>query len=242
MEKGVDASIILCAYNEGDVIEKTIQRVNFVMARTGLNYEIIVVDDGSLDDTKEKVINYKSKNGETHVEVVSYRKNFGKGNAVKAGFELAEGDFIVVMDSDLDVDPEHIPGYIEALKKSDVVVASKWHPKSRASISLSRKVLSLGFNVLSKLFVGIKLRDTQTGLKAFRRSVLERMMPRLIVKRYASDLELLAACNHCGFRINVLPVNVRVNGIIGFKEILKMAFDLFRIAYRLRILKCYQRP
>lgn len=241
MEK-VDASIILCAYNEGDVIEKTIHRVDCAMRRTGLNYEIIVVDDGSLDDTKEKVINYKDRNGKSHLEVVSYQKNVGKGNAVKAGFELARGDFIVVMDSDLDVDPEQIPSYIEALKNSDVVVASKWHPKSRASITLSRKALSLGFNVLSKLFVGIKLRDTQTGLKAFRRSVLERMMPKLIVKRYASDLELLAACNHCGFKITVLPVNVRVNGLIGFKEILKMAFDLFRIAYRLRILKCYQRP
>jgi glycosyltransferase involved in cell wall biosynthesis len=242
MEKSVDASIILCAYNEGDIIEKTIHRVDCVMKKTGLNYEIIVVDDGSLDDTKDKVINYKYKNGERHVKVVSYRKNVGKGNAVKVGFELAKGEFIVVMDSDLDVDPKHIPSYIEALKDSDVVVSSKWHPKSRASITLSRKALSLGFNVLSKLFVGIKLRDTQTGLKAFRRSVLERMMPKLVIKRYASDLELLAACNHCGFRITVLPVNVRVNGLIGFKEILKMAFDLLKISYRLRILKYYQRP
>lgn len=241
MKKGVDVSVILCAYNEGNVIEETIDRVDRVLLGNGWNYEIIVVDDGSLDDTKERAISYRDRNGGSYLKILSYHKNSGKGNAVKAGFEQAEGDFIVVIDSDLDVDPSHIPRYVEALKSSDVAVASKWHRESHASMMLKRKFLSFGFNILSRLLAGIKLKDTQTGLKAFRRSILERMIPKLVVKRYAFDLELMAACNHCGFRITSLPVSIHVESIIGLKDILRMALDLFRVAYRLRILKYYQR-
>lgn len=241
MKKNVDVSVILCAYNEGNVIEETIDRVDHVLTETSWNYEIIVVDDGSLDDTKKRAVSYRDRNGGCHLKVLSYQKNMGKGNAVKTGFEQAEGDFIVVMDSDLDVDPKHIPRYVEALKSSDIAVASKWHSESHASMMMKRKVLSFGFNILSRLFTGIKLKDTQTGLKAFRRSVLERMIPKIVAKRYAFDLELMAACNHCGFRITDLPVDIHVESIIGLKEILRMALDLFTVAYRLRILKYYQR-
>ena len=194
-----------------------------------------------MDDTRERAVSYRDRNGRSYLKVLSYQKNMGKGNAVKVGFEQARGDFIVVMDSDLDVDPIHIPRYVEALKSSDIAVASKWHSESHASVALKRKVLSFGFNVLSRLFTGIKLKDTQTGLKAFRRSVLDRMISKLVVERYAYDLELMAACNHCGFRITSLPVDVHVESTIRLREILRMAFDLFRIAYRLRILKYYQR-
>jgi hypothetical protein len=106
---------------------------------------------------------------------------------------------------------------------------------------LKRKFLSFGFNALSRLFTGIKLRDTQTGLKAFRREVLERMMPRFVVKRYAFDLELIGACNHAGYRIVDLPVDVHIDSMVGFRDILRMASDMFKVAYRVRVLKCYQR-
>ena len=234
MEGKVDVSVILCAYNEEDIIQKTLDEVNRVLMKTDWNYEIILVDDGSLDDTKKKAIEYRYKKGIDYLKVVSYEKNLGKGNAIKVGFEHSKGDFIVVMDGDLDIDPSYIPHYVEALQWNDVAVSSKWHPESHVSITLMRKFLSLYFNALSRLLTGIKLRDTQTGLKAFRRSVLKRIIPKLVVRRFAFDLELLVACNHCGFKIMVLPVNVRIRSIIAPKEILRMVFDLFRIAYRLK--------
>ena len=234
MKEKVDVSVILCAYNEGGIIEKTLDEVNRVLMKTCWNYEIILVDDGSSDDTKKKAIEYRDKKGIDYLKVISYEKNLGKGNAIKIGFEHSKGDFIVVIDSDLDIDPNYIPHYVEALKENDVAVSSKWHPESHISMTPTRKFLSLGFNVLSKILTGIKLRDTQTGLKAFRRSVLERMIPKLVTGRFAFDLELLAACNHCGFKITVLPVNVRIKNIIAPKEILRMAFDLIRVAYKLK--------
>jgi glycosyltransferase involved in cell wall biosynthesis len=238
---GIDVSVILCAYNEGNVIGDAIDKVDFVMMKTGWSYEIIVVDDGSLDDTRQKVVQYMDEKGNGCLKVVGYGKNMGKGNAIIAGFAHAEGDFVVFIDSDLDVDPKLIPSYVEALKTSDVAVASKWHRQSHTVVTLKRKVLSFGFNLLSRLLTGIKLKDTQTGLKAFRRGVLERMAPKFVVKRYAFDLELMSACNHCGFKIVDLPVDVHIKDMVSFKEIFRMTLDMFQVAYRLRILKYYQR-
>ncbi|MEM2119359.1 MAG: glycosyltransferase family 2 protein [Candidatus Bathyarchaeia archaeon] len=241
MNQKIDVSVILCAYNEENVIEKAIARVDQVLAGANWSYEIIVVDDGSLDKTKEEATSYKYRNGKNNLQVVSYTRNLGKGNAFKEGFKHAKGEFIVLIDSDLDVDPEHIPRYVESLKNNDIAVASKWHPVSCTMMPWRRRFLSFGFNVLSRLLTGIKLRDTQAGLKAFRRTVLERILPRLSVKRFAFDLEIMAACNHCGFKIVEMPVSIRVNSIIKLKEIFRMAFDLVNVAYRLRILKFYQR-
>jgi len=241
MRDEVDVSVILCAYNEGNVIDDSIDRVDRVMMDTGWSYEIIVVDDGSVDDTRQKAVKYTGKNGNSHLKVVGFEKNMGKGNAIKMGFEHSKGNFVVVIDGDLDVDPSLIPGYVEALKTHDIAVASKWHLESHTVVTLKRKILSFGFNVLSRLLTGIKLIDTQTGLKAFRRSVLERMSPKLLVRRYAFDLELIGACNHAGYRIVDLPVDVHIKSMVSFKDILRMALDMLRVAYRLRVLKYYQR-
>ncbi len=234
-------SVILCAYNEGKVIEDAIDKVDCIMSATSWNYEIVVVDDGSSDDTRQKAVKHISEKSNGCLKVVGYDKNMGKGNAIKMGFAHAQGDSIVVIDGDLDVDPRFIPNYVEALKTNDVAVASKWHPQSRTAVTLKRKILSFGFNALSRLLTGIKLSDTQTGLKAFRREVLERMVPKFVVKRYAFDLELIGACNHAGYRIVDLPVDVCIRSMISFREIFRMTVDMFGIAYRLRVLKYYQR-
>jgi glycosyltransferase involved in cell wall biosynthesis len=242
MKSSVDVSVILCAYNEGNVIEDSIERVNNVMVKTGWNYEIVVVDDGSADDTRTKAIKCRDEKNNHHLKVISHAINSGKGAAMRTGFANAKGEFVVAIDSDLDVDPFLIPDYVRALKTNDIAVASKWNPKSRITMTLQRRILSFGFNALSRLLTGIKLRDTQTGLKAFRRTVFERMAPKFTVNRYAFDLEMMSACNHAGFRIIALPVNVHVESMVGLREIITMSADMLKIAFRLRVKKYYQRP
>lgn len=241
LEDRTDVSVILCAFNEGNVIGNAINKVNSVMMGTGWNYEIIVVDDGSLDDTRKKAMTCADEKGVSRLKIIGYEENLGKGNAIKTGFTHSRGDLVVVIDSDLDVDPKLIPCYVEALKWNDIAVASKWHPESHTAIKLSRKILSVGFNVLSRLFTGIKLKDTQTGLKAFRREVLNKMVPKFVVKRYAFDLEVIGACNHAGYRIVDMPVDVNIESMVSFKEVFRMTLDMLGIAYRLRVLKYYQR-
>lgn len=234
-----EVSLIMPAYNEEDEIGLVIEMVDGVVSRMGLRYELIVVDDGSIDNTRVKVEDYASDNG--HVKVVGYENNVGKGYALKTGFSHAVGDLVVFMDSDSDIDPKQVGRYVEALKDADVVVASKRHPQSKVDTPLVRRILSYGFNVLVKLLVGLRLSDTQTGLKAVRRSALVGVFPKLAVKRYAFDVELLALANLFGLKIVELPINIRLRNLFSVREVWRMFLDLLGITYRLRVLKWYQR-
>jgi len=238
MSERLELSVVLPAYNEGHVIEKTLERVDSVVRRTGLRYEIVVVDDGSLDDTKRKVSDYANNNG--HIKVVGYEKNIGKGHAVKTGFQCAKGNAVIFIDSDLDIDPQLILRYFEALIQADIVIGSKWHPESSVEISLVRRLLSHAFNILVRLLTGVRLRDTQTGLKAVKKKALKKVFSRLAVSRYAYDVELLAVANLHGLRVVEMPVDIHMHArLFNPKEVWKMFVDLIGIAYRLRFLKWY---
>jgi glycosyltransferase involved in cell wall biosynthesis len=234
-----DLSLVMPAYNEEDNIGSVIKRVDDVVRPLGLKYELIVVDDGSIDNTRGKVEEYAKKNG--HVKVVGYSNNVGKGYASRIGFSHAVGDVVVFIDSDADIDPNYVARYVQALKRADVVVASKWHPQSSVDSPLIRKILSHGFNVLVKVLVGLRLSDTQTGLKAVRREALACMFPRLTVKRYAFDVEILALANLLGLKIVELPINIRLRRLLDFREVWRMLLDLLGITYRLRVIRWYQR-
>jgi len=227
------------AYNEEDSIGLVIERVDSLVRRLGLDYELIVVDDGSIDRTRIKVNDYAGSNG--HVKVVGYKNNVGKGFALRTGFSHAAGDLVVFMDGDADIDPKQVKHYVEALKEADVVVASKWHPQSEVENPLIRRILSHGFNVLVKLFVGLRLSDTQTGLKAIRKDAFVDVFPRLTVKRYAFDVEMLALADLLGLRVVELPINIRVHKLFRLREVWKMFLDLLGITYRLRVIRWYQR-
>lgn len=239
MSERPELSVILPAYNESHVIEQTLDRVDNAVRHTGLNYEIVVVDDGSMDSTKRKVANYANNNG--HVKVVGYKRNIGKGHAIKTGFQCAKGNSVIFIDSDLDIDPQLILRYFEALIHGDIVIGSKWHPQSSVEIPLVRRVLSHAFNILARLLTGVRLRDTQTGLKAVRKKVLEKVFSRLTVKRYAYDVELLAIANLYGLKVVELPVNMRMKALFNTKDLWNMFVDLLGIMYRLRVLRWYQR-
>lgn len=234
----VELSFVLPAYNEGDSIEGALDTLDRVVKETGLRYEIVVVDDGSIDNTCLKAINYASKNG--HVKIVSYKRNLGKGYAVKKGFMQAAGDAVVFVDSDLEIDLERISSYVEALQDGDIIIGSKWHPESVVEMPLIRRILGHSFNVLVRLMTGVKLKDTQTGLKAIRRKAFEDVFLRLAVKRYAFDVELLAVAKLYGLKVVEMPVNIKMKALFNIKDVWRMFVDLLGIAYRLRVLRWYQ--
>jgi glycosyltransferase involved in cell wall biosynthesis len=236
----VELSFVIPAYNEEDSIEITLGTLDGVVKDKRSSYEIVVVDDGSKDKTLSRAIKYASRNG--HVKVISYTQNEGKGHAVRTGFMQTKGDVVVFADSDMDIDLGTVSKYVDALEHGDIVVATKWHPDSVVNMPLSRKILSHGFNVLVRILTGAKLKDTQVGLKAMRKSALANIFPRLCVKRYAFDVELLAVANLYGLKIVQLPAQLRIRESFRLTEVLKMFQDLLGIAYRLRVLHWYQRP
>jgi len=238
-ETPVDVSLVMPAYNEEASIEKIIAQVDRVLREIELRYELILVDDGSHDATWKRAMNSCQSNG--NLIVISYPVNQGKGYAVKQGFSHARGDIVIFLDSDLDIDPGQITSYIRALKYGDLVIASKCHPQSVVEVPLLRRFLSCGFNTLVKLLTGLRVDDTQTGLKAVRRKELEPVFSVLLVRRFAFDVELLTVANLYGLKIVELPVKIRLtNTLFSPFQVWNMFVDLLGITYRLRVIKWYK--
>jgi len=238
LEKPI-VSFVLPAFNEGACIEAVLGRLDSCFEGSGLRHEVVVVDDGSVDDTRVRAWRYAALNG--HVRVVGYDRNVGKGFAVKVGFLDAVGDAVVFLDSDLDVDVGQVRRFVEALRFGDIVVGSKWHRDSVVEVSLVRRFLSRGFNVLVRLLTGVGVSDTQVGIKAVGRRAFFEVFRRLSVKRFAFDVELLVLARVYGLRVVELPVRLRLNSRFSFHEAWFMLLDLLGIAYRLRVKKYYRR-
>ena len=235
----IGVSFVVPAYNEENTIQDCLQTLDYALKDMGPSYEVVVVDDGSLDSTQAKARSYASKNG--HVKVIHLNKNEGKGFAMKRGFMQATGDAVVFVDSDLEIDVKEISKYVAALQQGDIVIASKWHPKSNVKMPLMRRVLGHGFNLLVRVLTGVKLKDTQTGLKAIRKSAFKKIFPILSVKRYAFDVELLVLASLYGLKIREMPVNIRLGSAFNPIDVWRMFLDLLGITYRLRVLRWYQR-
>jgi glycosyltransferase involved in cell wall biosynthesis len=239
MKSSPNLSVVLPAYNEEKTIIYVLERAACAVKKTGLRYELLVVDDGSKDDTRQKVLRSSKKN--QSVRLVGYSKNAGKGFALTQGFFNCLGNLVVFLDADTDVKPEGVVSFVNALQDADLVIASKRHSKSKIEAPFSRKILSYGFNLIVRLLIGLKNEDTQTGLKAVRKSALLQVVPLLSVKRYAFDVELIAVSKLLNLRIIELPVNLKLTNKFKIKEIFRMLLDVLGIAYRLRVTKYYQK-
>ena len=206
-----------------------------------MKYEVIVVDDGSVDDTFDKASAVAAI--DSNVKVLRYANNSGKGYALKYGFGSAKGDLVLFLDADSDLPPAQIPRFLNCLENgdSDVVIGSKRHPESNIRYPLSRRVLSRAYGVLVACLFGLHATDTQTGIKLFRREVLDRTFPRVKVKRYAFDLEILVNAARLGYRVREIPVdlNYRYRSRINPKAILSIFIDTLGIFYRMRVLHHY---
>jgi len=230
-------SIIMPAYNEVDFVLKSIASVQQQFGDLCDDYEIILVDDGSNDGTGKLVQSLKP----SKVKVVSYGENKGKGFAFRTGFNKVTGEYTFLVDSDLEIFPRELRAYFEALQSSDVVIGSKRHPQSIVRTPTMRRFLSIGYNILERLLVGVRVTDTQVGLKGWKSSVLYKVVPLMSVKRYAFDLELLAIASLLGANVKELPVNIELRVSLRPKQLLLMLIDTLGIAYRLRLRRWYQK-
>jgi glycosyltransferase involved in cell wall biosynthesis len=230
-------SIIMPAFNEESMIQNAIQEVYQVFA--DCNAEVIIVDDGSKDNTYNLALDACGDYCADTVKVLHYPQNRGKGYALRYGFEHATGDLIVFLDADLDLPPRQIVKFYQTMEstQADVVIGCKYHPDSEIKYPWYRWIMSRGYYAMVHFLFDLPLRDTQTGLKLFRREVLERVFPRIRVSGFAFDLELLVASMRYGYRIAEAPVNMVFNsrpklGGIGWKTVMRMWIDSLRIYYQ----------
>jgi len=236
-------SIIIPAYNEGANIKRTLRELRRSARELNEPYEIVVVSDGSKDDTAKQARSLK----DSHIKVLHYDRNQGKGFALKYGVDHSTGGMVTFVDAGGDFDPKHLGLYIKLaeLMDAEIVIGSKRHPMSRVNYPLHRRMMSWLYHWMVRVMFNLKIHDTQAGFKLFRRKVLVKTLPRLVVKQYAFDLELLAVANRLGFhKITEAPVNMNYNWAkteLGPQKITKMLIDTLAIFYRMHILRFYDR-
>ncbi len=238
-------SIVMPAFNESEHIMKNLMEVISTFDGFACDYEVIVVDDGSPDNTHlyaaRALIEHPDR-----VRIVRYDVNQGKGNALIAGFVHSRGEYVVFLDADMDLHPSQLPRFFAIMAEcdADVVIGSKRHPESRVNYPLVRQIYSLGYYAIVRMMFGLPLRDTQTGLKLFRRNILEDVLPRVLAKRFAFDIEVLSIANRLNYKIVDAPVRLefqRAFGRIKFRHIWTIGVDTLAIFYRLSILRYYDR-
>lgn len=239
-------SVIIPAYKQEKTILRDVENIDEVMSKTRFDYEIIVVVDGFVDKTFKNI----RKTNRKKVRIYGYENNRGKGYAIRYGIARSRGDYVVFIDSGMEIDPNGISLLLEHLEwyNADIIVGSKRHPASKIDYSFIRRFYSWGYHIIVKILFGFKVRDTQSGLKVFRREVLEKVLPRLLVKEFAFDVEILAVSRYLGFkRIYEAPIQIKLGTnysnftpfLIMDKNIRRMLIDTLAVFYRLRILNYY---
>ncbi len=238
-------SVVMPVYNLASSVEANIRKTAELFAAHGVRAEIVPVDDGSVDGTGA-ALNEVSliKCDGVAIKPVFCPVNGGKGAALKAGFEASTGDLVMLLDGDLDILPEQTPCFFEVLQSenADVVVGSKRHRHSKVQYPWHRRLVSWVYFTIVRIFVGLPITDTQTGMKLFRRKVLGEALERMLVKTYAFDLELLAIAHQRGAKIVEAPVVIRFGnkfGALSANTVKVMALDSLAVFYRLKILKYY---
>ena len=180
-------SIVIPVYNEKNTIREILKRIEAVRL-DGVEKEIILIDDFSTDGTREILKNLKYK-------VFSQDRNMGKGRAVKKGFEAASGNIVLIQDADLEYDPKDYPILLKPILdgKADAVYGSRFVTNQpRRVLLFHHYIANIFITFLSNIFTNLNLSDIETGYKAFRKEVIDSILPKLQSDRFGIEVELTA--------------------------------------------------
>ena len=228
-----ELSVILPAFNEGGHIHANILRV--CEALKELRFEIIVVDDGSRDNTFAE--SQRAAEGGLPVRAVRQEQNRGKGASLFHGFEFASGELVAFLDSDLEIAPENLLTLMQVMREADADVVAGVKDLQANQFPPLRRLMSRGYRAMVAWLFGLTITDTQTGIKLFRHEVLADAIPRVSARRFAFDIELLVAASRFGYRIVEQPVEINYHrtgglGRVNFAQLFNMTADTLAIFYR----------
>lgn len=237
----LDVTIVVPFFNPGQRFAPNMERLVEVLEAETVTYEVIAVSDGSTDASETTIAHLDP------VRCIVLPGNRGKGGALRVGFEQARGAYVGFIDADGDIDPEILRSFLSLarLYEPDIITASKRHPMSEVVYPPIRRLYSIGFQLLVRCSFRINVRDTQTGVKLVRREVLADVLPRMVEKRFAFDLELFAVAHHLGYRrFFEAPVRIgeRYTSTVSWRSVHRTLQDSAAIFYRLRVLRYYDIP
>ncbi len=229
-------SIVIPAYNEGQRLAPTLETVLAYVHQQGWDAEVIVVNDGSRDNTAEIVRSFAAK--DPMLRLVENPGNRGKGYAVRNGILNARGEIVLFSDADLSSPIEEMPKLLQALEAgADIAIGSRWLKAELQTTrqSLHRQLFGRIFNGLNRVILGLGFADTQCGFKAFTRRAAQRILPLQRIERWGFDPEILFLARKFGFRVVEVPVRwghvggTRINPLIDgarmFQEMLRIRWN-----------------
>lgn len=233
----MDLSIIIPAYNEEDRIKNTLLAIADYLAECKLNAEIIVVDDGSTDRTADVVSSKKEKI--KYLKLVRYKKNMGKGYAIKKGVEEAAGEYILFTDADNSTPIEELGKLWNALgNHADMAIGSRYLRNHSVKIKQPWYRIWIGRlgNLVIRLFLVSGVRDTQCGFKLFTRGAAREIFKRQQIHRFGFDMEALVIARELGYRVVEIPVswfNSNESRLRPIRDSFKTLRELFEIKMNL---------
>lgn len=240
-DAGLELSVVLPCHNAGRSLAAVLDQL--LRATDGVSREVIVVSDGSTDDT----VRIAREHPSAAVSVLSYSRQSGKGQALRVGLAWAKGNYVAFMDADGDIAPGAIRPFLEIMRlyEPDIVLGSKRHPLSEVHYPLARRVMSWTYHKVVRVLFRVDVRDTQTGLKLIRREALTAVLPLMFEKRYAFDLEMLVVARTLGFRrVFEAPVRIdfRFSSHVGLRAVGRILLDTIAVFYRRFVLGSYRVP
>ena len=237
----LDLSVVLPCHNAAAGLGRVLEALLAQLDGTE-TYEVVVVSDGSTDATGDVARSF----GSDLVRVIEYPVREGKGHALRVGLREARGKYVAFCDADGDIAPEALQPFLTLMRlyEPDVVIGSKRHPLSDVYYPPLRRVLSWTYHKAVRLLFRVNVSDTQTGFKLIRRDVLTAVLPRLLEKRYAFDLEFLVVARSLGYgRVLEAPVKIeyRFTSQLDPRAMIGIGLDTLAIFYRHYILNTYRR-
>lgn len=237
-DDGIYLSVIIPAYNEADRIEKTLRAVDGYLTQQNYTYEIIVVNDGSTDDTAGVVKGMKQfiKN----LKLIDNPKNHGKGWVVKQGMLTALGDYRLFMDADNATSIDHVEKMWPCFQRGyEVVIGSRRVKGSQIAVHQAfwREQLGRLFNLVMRLIVWLPYADTQAGFKGFTARAVRQIFPKQAIYRFSFDVEILTIARLLGFKIAEVPITW-VNDPkthVKFKSMVLMLIEVFKVRWGLLV-------
>ena len=232
IENNIHISVIIPLFNESRVILDTLSKLNRYFAKQPYGFELIVVDDGSTDGTRDLINSLSQEN--PYIRLIS-NSHMGKGASVKSGVLSASGDYILFTDADLSTPIEELGKLMPFFKDGyDVIIGSR--AKKESNIlrhqPIIRQAMGKIFNMLVRLFVLRGIKDTQCGFKVFRRQAAHKIFSLQRLNGFSFDVEILYIAKALGYKIKDIPITWinRIDSRVGIaKDSLKMFFDLFTI-------------
>lgn len=209
-KKLASVSVVVPCFNEGKTIQKNLTRIHNYLKNHFEVFEIIVVDDGSADDTLKEV---KKIQDELHLRVIGNKTNHGKGKVVKQGILEGSCDLIMFIDADLGIPIEELEKFVPEFEKGhDIVIASRFVPglKVVRPVQLHRRIMEKAFQIIRMAVINDwHVKDTQCGFKVFKKEAAMKIFPKASVKRFAFDAELVFVANKFGYKIKELPIHLQ---------------------------------